>query len=892
MTASSPSPAHRFTTRDRRWYRRMRRGVLAGALALIVGVWATVYHQQGEIRAQAYRALAIEAETLARVYAEAVRRVIGQIDTALLVLREEYRHQGGLHLDGFASTSLVLREGPLAGEVLQIAVIGPDGMLLFSDLKRPARQVDLSDREHFRVHLDNTRDDLFISKPVLGRVSGKWSIQLTRRMEDDTGRFMGVLVMSVDPAVFADSTSELMPLAEGVLTLVGRDRTVLSRHPDGPSYLGKQLPESAQGYLGDRPGAHLRASLLDGRTRMIAYAPVADHGLHAGVSLETHATEAIAAARQGDWISGGGAVTLLVLIAAVASVRSLRLRAAWQAELAAQREHLADAQAAARMGSWEWRRADDAFEWSAGMARVLGLADPVSPPARERLIACIHPDDRARFEAAMEDCRRDGKAFELEHRICRADGSEAIVLSTVHLERDDPAAPVLGVMIDVTERRRLEASLQQAEQRWNWALEAARDGVWDWDVARDRIWYSERCATMVGYAVEDLGRDFGAWRNNVHPDDLPALLTALERHFADPGEPYQPEFRLRARDGRYRWILARGNVFERGPDGTPLRMLGTQTDITDRKEAELAARIADELVRQTAQPIVVTDTAGLILRCNPAFCRTVGFTEEELVGRPASACTRSGRHETDFYRAMWKALHAEGRWEGEIWNKRRSGEIFPEWLSITAIRDCAGRIEQFVGIYTDITERKRHEETMWRAANYDSLTELPNRLLFADRLRAGIARARRSGSRLAVLYVDLDRFKAVNDTFGHQAGDTVLRAVARGLAVSVREDDTVARIAGDEFNALLQNLSDPSAVDRVAGAMLRAARAPIDIGGQSVTVSCSIGIAVYPDDAETPEALAAAADAAMYRVKQGGRDGYARHAGEAVTLAENTEEIE
>jgi diguanylate cyclase (GGDEF)-like protein/PAS domain S-box-containing protein len=275
----------------------------------------------------------------------------------------------------------------------------------------------------------------------------------------------------------------------------------------------------------------------------------------------------------------------------------------------------------------------------------------------------------------------------------------------------------------------------------------------------------------------------------------------------------------------------------------------------------------------TGDGILVTDFSGNIVEVNAAFCAITGYGKAEVLGRNPRIM-KSDRHDAAFYARMWKSLVEQGQWQGEVWDRRKNGETFPKWLTINTVRDSAGRATGYVGIFSDLTGAKRTEAELERLAHYDSLTGLPNRILFRDRLAQALAQAQRGRRRLALLFLDLDGFKAVNDSRGHAAGDAVLQQVAQRLAASVRASDTLARQSGDEFTILLTEIDSANDAAIVARKLLDAMNEPFEVLGRSGRLSASIGIAMSPEDAEHPEELLANADTAMYRAKESGRNRY------------------
>ncbi|RDB42751.1 EAL domain-containing protein [Halomonas sp. DQ26W] len=284
-------------------------------------------------------------------------------------------------------------------------------------------------------------------------------------------------------------------------------------------------------------------------------------------------------------------------------------------------------------------------------------------------------------------------------------------------------------------------------------------------------------------------------------------------------------------------------------------------------------QLAERVIESTLEGIIVTDSNNRIEFVNPAFTRVTGYTAEEAIGKTPQILA-SGRHDTLFYHQMWEALQRQGFWRGEIWNRRKHGELYLELLTITAITGEGGEVTHYAALFNDITRSRENEEQIRKLAYYDPLTALPNRRLLEDRLQLAIRHAHRNQTRLAVVFVDLDHFKQINDTLGHAVGDELLVMVADRLQSRLREDDTLARLGGDEFLILLPDLEEVEEVTRVARRLVEAVSEPCVIDGHELNIGCSLGISLYPDDAASAEALIHDADVAMYRAKQEGRNSY------------------
>lgn len=302
-------------------------------------------------------------------------------------------------------------------------------------------------------------------------------------------------------------------------------------------------------------------------------------------------------------------------------------------------------------------------------------------------------------------------------------------------------------------------------------------------------------------------------------------------------------------------------------------------------EASLAAsnqqlRLAAKAFETTLEGIVVTDAEGKIESVNPAFSVITGYSAEEAIGRNPSILA-SGRHDQAFYESMYHSLEHTGHWQGEICNRRKNGQLFFEWMAINAVRDDKGRLTHYVAVFSDFTARKAAEEQVLFLSQHDPLTGLANRALLLQQLQRAIAHARRNESKLAVIFIDLDEFKDINDRFGHEVGDHVLKAVAQRLVQSARAEDTVARLGGDEFVILIEDLSDAEHVTAIAGKIMAALTRPITVDGGTLCTLASTGIAIFPDDGTEPGELIRNADMAMYGAKQSGGDACQRYCGAA-----------
>jgi diguanylate cyclase (GGDEF)-like protein/PAS domain S-box-containing protein len=299
--------------------------------------------------------------------------------------------------------------------------------------------------------------------------------------------------------------------------------------------------------------------------------------------------------------------------------------------------------------------------------------------------------------------------------------------------------------------------------------------------------------------------------------------------------------------------------------------LKLQDELDERKRMEERLRMAASVFEVAREGIILANAAGVIEDVNPAFVQITGYARDEVIGKKPSVLS-SGRHGKDFYAALWKTLSQQGAWSGELVNRRKDGEIYTEHLSITSVRDDSGKVTRYVGIFSDISLSKHQERRMEYIAHHDALTGLPNRVLLSDRMQQAISHAHRSGEMLAVLYLDLDGFKPINDKYGHEVGDRVLIEIAGRMKKALRASDTAARIGGDEFVLLLPGQASMKECEMTTRRLLSSIAAPMQVGEHRVTLSASIGISIYPTDDADPDALLRDADQAMYAAKRSGRN--------------------
>jgi diguanylate cyclase (GGDEF)-like protein/PAS domain S-box-containing protein len=535
-------------------------------------------------------------------------------------------------------------------------------------------------------------------------------------------------------------------------------------------------------------------------------------------------------------------------------------------------ETLREAQRIAGLGIHVMDFSTGAWSASEVLREILGVG-PDHDLSPAGWMALIHPEDHAAVHACFaEEAISTGLPFEIEHRIIRhSDQAERWVHAVGRVECDEHGKPVKlrGTVFDITDRRLAEAALRENKDLLQLFIEHAPASLAMFDREMRYLAVSRRWLEVLSLIdVDVLGRS--------HYEILPEVPESWreEHQRSLAGEKMPSESRqLVMADGTVKW-MQREILPWRAGDGSVGGIVIFSDDITAKKLAEERLRLAASVFSSAREGITITDPEGTILEVNEAFTRITGYSREEVLGQNPRLL-KSGLQSEEFYKKMWGTLTREGHWSGEIWNRSKSGDIYPEMLSVNAIRDANGKTTQYVALFSDITEIKKQQQELEHMAHYDALTGLPNRVLFADRLRQAMAQAHRSKRLLAVAYFDLDGFKAINDRYGHSVGDGLLTAMAFRMKRVMREGDTLARLGGDEFATVMLDLHDTKACAHSLNRLLAAASKEAQIGDYSLRVSASAGVTFYPQAEEVDaEVLLRQAGQAMYQAKLTGRNRY------------------
>lgn len=412
--------------------------------------------------------------------------------------------------------------------------------------------------------------------------------------------------------------------------------------------------------------------------------------------------------------------------------------------------------------------------------------------------------------------------------------------------------------------------LRESEEKFRVTFDQAPVGIAHVNADGRLLLINRRLCEMLGFQERELIES--SFPDLCVPENRDVHDRELKKSVEQGLEYHGFEIPLVHKDGRIIWTKLTLSPMKDAA-GVPKYFIHIVEDITERKNFEDNLRLSATVFEGSTEAIIITDARANILRVNSAFTAMTGYADHEVVGKNPRLL-KSGNHHEEFYRAMWATLGSTGQWQGEIWNRRKNGDIFPAWLTLCAVRNSEDKITNYVGISRDITLRKEAEERLSYQASHDALTGLPNRARFHDRLTHALARAGRDRHEFAILFLDLDRFKVINDTLGHTVGDFLLQGVTKRLLGGTRESDTLARWGGDEFIILLESIRGAEDAAVAARRILDVLAEPFSVQGHEVFVSGSIGISVYPRDGEDVQALLRCADIAMYRAKDSGKNDY------------------
>ena len=480
-----------------------------------------------------------------------------------------------------------------------------------------------------------------------------------------------------------------------------------------------------------------------------------------------------------------------------------------------------------------------------------------------------------------------GKPLEIDYQFKKSDGS----IFWVHISGDQVhnSKEVLWSMVDITDRVKTQQELKDLNERMELALLGNSDGIWDWNLKTNEVYYSPRWKEMLGYKDSELPNEFSVWESRAHSDDIKNVYAQIESHLKGKREYIDNIHRLKHKDGSWVWIHNRAKaIFDE--DNQALRMIGTHTDISKEKAQELKYIQQSQVIEQIHDSISTTDLEGNILSWNSASQKMFGYSADEIIGKHISILHL--QKNLSKFSIVEESLKNTGEYKTEIELITKSKDIIFVSLTLSYLRDENGLPINIISYSQDITKRKlaldelqEQKGKLHHQAHHDALTGLPNRVLLNDRLNQAIEKAKRNNTKIALLFIDLDHFKEINDSLGHAVGDEVLKIVTKKLQKTTRDEDTVARLGGDEFTIILEDLEHAQDSSLIANKILNTLAQPININKNTMYISSSIGISIYPDDGKSYENLLKFADSAMYKAKAEGRNNYQYYSSKMTELA-------
>ncbi|WP_374416539.1 putative bifunctional diguanylate cyclase/phosphodiesterase [Stutzerimonas kunmingensis] len=415
------------------------------------------------------------------------------------------------------------------------------------------------------------------------------------------------------------------------------------------------------------------------------------------------------------------------------------------------------------------------------------------------------------------------------------------------------------------ELAQLAEELRESEARLNLALDASGLGLWDWDLQNNHVHHS-RLEVVFGIGRQHRYDEDGSPLPDIHPKDLDGVRAILIAHLKGESEQFAVEYRALRADGSEIWLEDRGRVIQRDAAGRALRMIGTRRDISELRRQAEQQRLAATVFEAASEGMVIMNDHYRVLAVNDACCALSGYSREELLGHSVARIAGSPESQRQ-YQTMREALELHGHWQGELIETRKSGEVYPQWVQLREVRDANDSVTHVVAFISDLSVRRKIEERLRYLTHYDDLTGLANRGLLKERLHEACQRVRRNGRNMAVLYIDLDRFKLLNESLGHEAADALLREMSRRITQTLADADTIARLSGDEFVVLFDAYGSLSSLAHLGSRLLQRIRKPLIIDEQELVISASIGVSLMPDNSRDAEVLLRQANMAMQQAK-------------------------
>ena len=578
-------------------------------------------------------------------------------------------------------------------------------------------------------------------------------------------------------------------------------------------------------------------------------------------------------------------------------------------------------------GIWDWNILDNSVYFCPRWKEMLGYRDEELPNEVPTWADRLHPDDVERtWEDVYKNVNGETEYYENIHRLKHKDGHWVWILDRGKTQYDEnyKAVRMIGTHVDITEEKEKQTDInsvsmnglthlinitsqevkertetlkesnklnQQLKERMELALIGSKTSVLDWNFTDNSMYISSGWKEMLGFTDEELPNSTSTWFQQAHPDDKKTALQMLRKYQENQIKYFELNHRLKHKDGHWVWVLGRAQILY-DENGDKVRMIGTHTDITEEKELQLKYFYQSQMIEQINDSITTTDLQGNIVSWNSGSEKTFGYSASEVIGKNIAMLYRE--EDIPTLKEYIPTLIEKGIYNADLSLVKKSKELIPIAFSLTLLRDQSGKPIGIVGINKDITKRKKAEDELFEQrsilyyqAHHDALTGLPNRVLFFDRLEQGIIKAKRHSEGLALFFIDLDKFKDINDSLGHGTGDSVLNTISKRLESIVRKEDSVARLSGDEFTIIIEELKKPQDASILAEKILETLQEPIYIENHQLYVSGSIGISIYPEDATDAQNLLKYADTAMYKAKEEGCNNFQFYSSDMTEFAMN-----
>lgn len=434
------------------------------------------------------------------------------------------------------------------------------------------------------------------------------------------------------------------------------------------------------------------------------------------------------------------------------------------------------------------------------------------------------------------------------------------------------------------QKAREQSDAQISLDRAKLSLEAAQEALWDWSLNENQdVFFSSAYCANLGYSQEEFGSNQQAWQSRLLPEERERIYRNVMRFLAEGEGHYDSTYRMLHKDHSTRWIRSRGRLVKNA-QGKPIRFIGIAQDITAQRGAEERLKQANAVFESTHEGVLITDHTNTIVHINPAFSHITGYSAEEVIGQ-TPRMFKSGRHSPEFYQTLWTTLEATNEWSGEIWNRRKSGEVLPQYQTIRLIRDENGFVSHNVAIFSDISVLKDSQSELNYLSHYDPLTGLANRSQLYERLKTVLQTSIERQKDSTVFLIDLDHFKNINESLGHSLGDQLLQAIAQRIGKNIDSKCTLARIGGDEFVVICSIISAPAEAALMAQKIIQASKEPFTLNNDQVFISISIGICLFPRSGNSVEEIMRNADSALSKAKASGRDTFAFYSSELTEQA-------